>query len=163
MNKINKFLSSLLIFLLVTYITAYSQSHSPHIKKMSKESDLIFTGKVLDQKSKWNDNKTMIYTDVTIEVEEYVKGRSSNRVIIRHPGGEVDDIGELYSHMPKFDLGEEVLLFAVKDKKDGKLRVCDGENGKVQIILDKVSGKKMTALNKKVSDLKKEIRMNSVK
>jgi hypothetical protein len=56
--------------------------------------------------------------------------------------------------MPTFKEKEEVLLFVKKDLTDEKYRVYDGENGKIQIIKNEVTGEKITTLNKKVSDIK---------
>lgn len=137
----------------------FSQQISTDLKTLTKNSEVILTGKVSKQESKWNDNKSRIYTDVTIEVDEYLKGQNGERSItVRHPGGEVGEVGELYTHMPTFKEEEEMVLFAKKDKNDGKYRVYAGENGKIEIIKNKTSGEKFTTSNKKVADLKKQIK-----
>ena len=147
-----------LIFLL-PIASIYSQTISSNLKMLTKNSEVILTGKVSKQESKWNDNKSRIYTDVTIEVDEYLKGQNGERSItVRHPGGEVGEVGELYTHMPTFKEEEEMVLFVKIDKNDGKYRVYDGENGKIEIIKNKTSGEKFTTSNKKVADLKKQIK-----
>ena len=147
-----------LIFLLPV-ASIYSQTISTNLKTLSKNSEVILTGKVSKQESKWNDNKSRIYTDVTIEVDEYLKGQKSERTItVRHPGGEVDEVGELYTHMPAFKKEEEMVLFVKMNKYDGKYRVYDGANGKIEIIKNGTSGEKFTTSNKKVADLVKQIR-----
>jgi hypothetical protein len=147
----------LLITLLVSF-TSYSQSINSSIKKMSEKADLIVEGKVVQKKSSWNKDKTRIYTDVTVQVDEYLKGnKGNNNIVITTPGGEVDGVGELYTHMPQFNNDEDVLVFVKEDKRDRSYKVFNGEDGKITLYKDKVTGEKVTPFNKKVSSLKKEI------
>ena len=120
---------------------------------------MILTGKVAKQNSIWNKDKTRIFTEVTVEVEEYLKGNNGTKsIVVITPGGEVGEVGELYTHMPKFSKDEDVLLFVKKDKKDLDYKVFNGEDGKMTLYTDKKTGEKMTSSNKKVSSLKKEIK-----
>lgn len=156
--KITRLLSFTLIFLFIQ-VSTFPQNNPVSLSKMSKEADVIFTGKVLTQKSSWNKNKSRIYTDVTLEVNDCIKGQNSEKtIVVRHPGGEVGEVGELYSHMPKFYADEEVLLFVKKDTNSDEYRVSDGENGKIQIKENKATGEKITALNKKMSVVRGEIK-----
>lgn len=136
-----------------------SQSIESNIKSLSVGADAILMGKVTKQNSYWNKDKTRIFTDVTIEVDEFFKGNNGSKtIVVNTPGGEVGEIGELYSHMPRFNKEEDVLLFVKRDKKDLSYKVFDGENGKITLYTDKKTGEKITASNRKVSMLKKEIR-----
>jgi hypothetical protein len=129
------------------------------MQNLTEKSDLILEGKVVKQNSSWNQNKTRIFTEVTVQVDEYLKGNSGNKtIVVTTPGGEVGDVGELYTHMPKFSNDEQVLLFVKEDKKDKRLKVSNGEEGKITLYNDKTTGEKVTSSNKKISTLKKEIR-----
>jgi hypothetical protein len=126
---------------------------------MSKNADLIITGKVVEQNSSWNENNTRIYTQATIRVEEYLKGsNNSGSIIVSYPGGEVGEVGELYSHMPRFEDQEEVLVFLKKDEKSKRYKVFNGENGKINVITDPRTGEKVTSSNVSVSSLKAQIK-----
>jgi hypothetical protein len=139
--------------------TSLSQTIQSDIQSLSKGADVILTGKVTKQNSSWNKDKTRIYTDVSVEVDEYLKGNSSNKtIVVTTPGGEVGEVGEIYSHMPKFKNEEEVLLFVKKDKKEMNYIVVNGEEGKIALYTDKKTGEKVTSSNKKVSMLKNEIK-----
>ncbi len=143
-------------------ISTLSQTKPTDIKNLSAGADVILTGKVSKQNSSWNKDKTRIYTEVTVEVDEYLKGNNNNKsLVVTTPGGEVGEVGELYSHMPRFSKDEEVLLFVKKDKKDLAYKVLNGEDGKMTLYTDKKTGEKVTASNKKISSLKNEI-MNYV-
>jgi len=139
--------------------TSLSQTIQSDIQSLSKGADVILTGKVTKQNSLWNKDKTRIYTDVTVEVEEYLKGNNGNEtLVVTTPGGEVGEVGEIYSHMPKFKNEEEVLLFVKKDTKDMNYKVLNGEDGKMTLYTDKKTGEKVTSSNRKISKLKNEIK-----
>lgn len=136
-----------------------AQSLPTDIKDLSKGADAIFTGQVINQKSDWNKDKTMIFTEVTIRVDEYLKGNNNEKIIkVLHPGGEVGEVGELYTHMPRFDSNEEMLLFVKKNDQSGNYNVFQGEDGKITLYSDLVPGEKVTAQKMNVSVLKEEIR-----
>ncbi|HKJ82349.1 MAG TPA: hypothetical protein VJ954_10020, partial [Ignavibacteriaceae bacterium] len=106
------------------------------IEKLSDQSDLVVVGKVSEIHSKWNKDKSRIYTDVTVDVEEFVKGgEPGTRIVIKHPGGEVGGVGEWYSYAPKFKTTEEVMLFLHKNK-NGNLNVTKGAEGKFLVKKD---------------------------
>jgi hypothetical protein len=150
-----------LILILTAYFSTatFSQSMQAKMKKLSENSDLIVEGKVVQKKSKWNDNKTRIYTDVTLQVDEYLKGNQGNKtIVVTTPGGEVGEVGELYTHMPKFENDENVLVFVKEDKKNKNYKVLNGEDGKMTLYKDKVTGEKVTPSNMKMSKLKEEIK-----
>ncbi len=135
------------------------QINQKKMQKLSENADLILEGKVVKQNSSWNKDKTRIFTDVTLQVDEYIKGNRGNKtIVITTPGGEVDGVGELYTHMPRFTNDEDVLLFVKADKKNNTFKVFNGEDGKIPLIKDKATGEKVTSFNKKISTLKQEIK-----
>ena len=156
-----KYTYPLFVFLLLSGFksTSLSQTIQSDIQSLSKGADVILTGKVTKQNSSWNKDKSRIYTDVTLEVEEYLKGNNGNKtLVVTTPGGEVGEVGELYTHMPRFSKDEEVLLFVKKDTKDMNYKVLNGEDGKMTLYTDKKTGEKITSSNKKISKLKNEIK-----
>ena len=154
-----KILSLFIIILFIINFSAFPQQTISKIEKLTVDADIILTGKVIQQKSIWNDNQSKIYTNVTIEVEEYLKGKSNNsKIIITYPGGEIGEVGELYSHMPEFKNDEEVLLFVKKNEKENTLVVLNGQDGKLTLSKDLNSGEKITSSNEKVSEIKKSIK-----
>jgi len=154
-----KLFANLLLLSLICQVAIYSQSIKTDIKTLSQNADAIVTGEVVAINSNWGKDKSTIYTDVTLKVDEYIKGNNSQEsIIVRCPGGEVDGVGELYSHMPSFTANEEVLLFVKKGTSDMEYSVLDGEEGKIQIAEDRITGEKTTALNMKISVLKAQIK-----
>ncbi|MCG6912469.1 hypothetical protein LJE86_00975 [bacterium BMS3Abin03] len=155
-------IKSLLLLCLITggfLFSSVAQDRSLEIKKLSKGADVILTGKVTKQNSSWNENKTRIFTRATLQVDEYLKGNDNgNSVEVIYPGGEVGEVGELYTHMPRFANDEEVLVFLKKDEKSKGYKVFDGEDGKISVIKDVKTGEKITNSNLKISSLKREIK-----
>ena len=136
---------------------AFSQQSEAKLKQLTTNADVIVTGKVSGKTSSWNMDKTRIYTEASLQVDEYLKGNNTgNSVVITYPGGEVNGIGELYTHMPKFENNEDVLVFLKKDVKGYK--VFDGEEGKIQIIKDAKTGEKITSSNVRINYLKTKIK-----
>lgn len=151
------FCAVLLTFLLNSEV--YSQSLKSEIRNLSEGADMIVTGKVVDQKSQWNSEKSRIYTNVTIQVDEFLKGTNNqNRIVITHLGGEVGNVGETYSHIPTFLNDEEVLVFVKESAKDKSLTVFEGDEGKLTLYQDKMTGEKVTSKNVSASELMKEIK-----
>lgn len=142
-----------------TFLSSPGQTLSAELKDMSKGAELILTGKVTDQQSSWNEDHSRIFTRVTITVDEYIKGNNvGSTVVVKHPGGEVGEVGELYTHIPTFKNDEEVLLFLEKSRTQNEYRVFQGENGKMKIMTDKNTGNKITADRKSINSVKKQIR-----
>jgi len=127
----------LIAILLTISLPAYSQQEQSKINNLSQQADVILKGRVTDKNAAWNENKTRIYTKVTLQVHEYLKGKEKQKTIeITYPGGEVGDVGEFYTHMPTFEAEEEVLVFLKKDKKNNRFEVIRGHEGKIRITRD---------------------------
>jgi hypothetical protein len=155
-------IKSIFLFLLTMLFSGYfsialSQKTEAKLKQLTVNADLIVTGKVAGNKSNWNPDKTRIYTEATLQVDEYLKGNNiGNSVVVTYPGGEVNGIGELYTHMPKFENNEDVLVFLKKDASGYK--VFDGEEGKIKIMKDVKTGEEITSSNVRINYLKAQIK-----
>lgn len=131
-------------FLLVVTVERVSaQSKKLTTKDLTDRAEVVAVGKVTGIRSEWNQDRTRIYTKVTISVDQYVKGEQSEKILtVTHLGGEVGEVGELYTGTPKFQTDEEVLIFIEKDRKNN-LRITGGAQGKLRIIEDEKTGKKI--------------------
>jgi hypothetical protein len=86
-------------------------------EKLTRASDVIITGDVINSKSFWSDDKQFIYTSATVAIREVIKGeRLQNSLTIVHEGGEVDGIGLKVSDVAPLTVGETVLLFLSSEK-----------------------------------------------
>ena len=147
------------LFLCRFYPAYLAQQMSSEIQDLVIGSDVILIGHVTQQTASWNENQTRIYTKAIIQVDEYIKGNNTGgTVTVKYPGGEVGEIGEMYSHMPRFEDKEEVLIFLKKDDKDVEYKVYSGENGKISIVNDPKTGEKITTSNVQISSIKLQIK-----
>jgi hypothetical protein len=69
-------------------------------------SEEIVRGEVVEVKSYWNPEKTLIYTDVTILVDEHIKRDGPREIVIKIPGGKVGDDTVWVSDTPQFAEGD---------------------------------------------------------
>jgi hypothetical protein len=128
------------------------------MEQLAKESDAVVVGKVAGLSSEWNETKTRIQTRVMIAVDQSVKGDSSVKsMIVIIPGGEVDGVGEVYSHAPRFVRDEAVVVFAKKNIS-GQYHVSNGNQGKYTILKDEVSGKLSVAGGKTIEEFTTSIK-----
>lgn len=115
------------------------QEHDVQADALAKKAEVVAVGKVTGLKAEWDQNKSRIVTRVTMAVGEYLKGGAGSVMTITSPGGEVDGVGEWYSHTARFTKDEDVVVFAEKDAK-GNFRVSGGQEGKISIKKDQASG-----------------------
>lgn len=124
-------LVGLLIFIYGLTVTgAIAQDHTAKAHDLEAESELVVVGQVASIQSRWSEDQSYIYSEVILSVEEFVKGdRPGNTVTVRVLGGEVDGVGEFYSHTARFLDGEDVLVYLKPDER-GRLQVTGGDHGK---------------------------------
>lgn len=145
------------ILILIVPTTVRSQTRSLGTDELTKRSEIVAHGRVKEMKSQWEGNKERIVTRVTMAVGEYLKGGAGSVMTITSPGGEVDGVGEWYSHTARFAKDEEVVVFAEKDKK-GNLRVTGGNEGKISIKKDASSGLPRVSEGVSLDDFKARIK-----
>lgn len=142
--------------MLATVPPAFSQKNGKAVGDLAHRSDIIAVGKVTATKSGWDRSHNRIVTSVTVNVGEYLKGNEGNVLTITTMGGEVNGVGEWYSHTARFKTEEEVVVFANRDR-DGKLRVAGGDGGKVKIERDSKTGAEVVQGTKSLLDFKREV------
>jgi len=112
----------LIVFLALIVAFAFSVNAAEHqrtTKELTEKAESIIIGKIGEQKSEWNDKHTEIFTTITINVAENLKGHDHSKLrTIRVPGGKVGDIGLTVVGAPVFNTGEEVLLFLNSNDKN---------------------------------------------
>ncbi|HYO75827.1 MAG TPA: hypothetical protein VE010_05140 [Thermoanaerobaculia bacterium] len=79
----------------------------------------IVVGKVVSQESRWDAEHKRILTYSTLQVEKTLKGAGATQTTIVTPGGVVGDIAQEYVGIPRFQVGEEHVVF-VKNTRAGQ-------------------------------------------
>jgi len=98
------------------------------------QSDAVVVGTVVDAKSAWDGAGAQIFTDVTVDVGEYVVGVGPRRLQVRQQGGRVGDVVMHVAGNAAFAPGEEVVLFLIR--QDGFSYTVGMELGKYTIARD---------------------------
>jgi Matrixin/Putative Ig domain len=113
----------------------------PRDDEMVVESRAIVTGRVIGVSSSVDANTELVYTYIRLAVNGVLKGNiADGEIVLKELGGETRDRGTLIWGMPRFEAGQEVLVY-LNTWPDGSLRVHQGFLGKFNINRDATSGR----------------------
>lgn len=117
-----------IIFVLIAAYVFISQI-DPRIKTLTSLSTHIVIGKVESIECQQDENG-LIWTYVTLSVEQYLKGNGASAITIRTRGGQVEgvDLAQWVSGEAEFSLDERVKVFLVE--YDPFFFVVRGHEGK---------------------------------
>ncbi len=122
-----------------------AQGRAMTTDELVKQSDVVFVGKVNQLKSEWSSDKSRIFTRVTLSVDQYLMGTGTGSTLtLVTPGGEIDGVGEMYTHMPVFHKDEDVVVYAARDAR-GAYHVTGGSQGKLIVDRDSDTGMQYVA------------------
>lgn len=103
-------------------------------------SSTIVHGHVADVRSAWIDGRRSIETFVTVEADEYFKGRLGDSFTIRVPGGSLGRYRTIFVGAPEFRQGDEVVLFLRSDA--GRVSIVGLSQGAFRVMPDR-SGRRV--------------------
>jgi len=133
-----------------------STANATIVRTLSEEdlvnhAETILRGTVTSVRSEWNEERTKIFTYITITPGNFLKKDGTPKeIVIKQPGGEVDDIGMLVEGTSFFEEGEEALLFLEKGS-GGYYKVLGLSQGKFSLGTDPISRREIL--------VKKKVRM----
>jgi hypothetical protein len=99
----------LIVCLFLCFFSATLAEAFRHRTNWGKRVDLsekILRGQVIDVRSYWNSKKALIYTDITVLVDEHIKGDGQREITITIPGGTIGDVTHQVSDTPHFGIGD---------------------------------------------------------
>ncbi|MFQ5499363.1 MAG: hypothetical protein ACE5FH_06795 [Candidatus Zixiibacteriota bacterium] len=104
------------------------------IKQMADNSTDIVSARVVSVGSFWNEDKTFIFTSVTLDVKSPIKGNlaATSQIEVLVPGGVVDGTGLRVEHAPEFETGQDVIAF-LSPQPQNRYRVTAWEQGKFTV------------------------------
>ena len=138
-GKLSLFLGilSVLLWCCTTHATVMK---ALSMTKLVEKSSLIVEGQVSDIRTTWNENQTMIVTeiDITLAPENAVlKGKQGNNTVtLKLWGGTVSDQTTIVLGNPSFSMDENVLLFLRPGRRgefNGFLRLVGMAQGKYRV------------------------------
>lgn len=160
MKRRNLSIIFLIFVLFLGWIQAFGTAIKMSIKELTTKSDLIIVGKVIDATSKWAGDRSNIYTYVTINVEEFIKGSQlTNEILVQVLGGAIKDegIASLVSEMPSFQKGERVVLFLERSHSPKYFLVLTGRYGKFKVTPDNQIEGRSASLESFRQEIKKNL------
>ncbi len=147
-DGVNTMLNRIGLTSLVLFITLASSASAKRstATDFTDDDDLIVgaraivIGKVVSLACRLDAEQDRVYTYVTLDVEETLKGEiSERRIVLKEEGGEVAGQGSIIFGAPQFKRGERALLY-LDTRPDGSLRVHQMAFGKLTIAGDSASG-----------------------
>ena len=81
------------------------------VGSLKKASEAVVHAKVVDISSYWNADRTLIFTDVRLEVKGKLHGSAGAEIVVRVPGGTVGDFTVDMEGAPRFAMDDEVVAF----------------------------------------------------
>lgn len=110
-------------------------------KQLTAQSDAIIEGHVSATEPRLRTEGRGVSTDTTIVVQDTLKGRENkgSTIFLSMPGGRVGDLQTSASELPRFEDGEDIILFLTFIENYGYV-VTGGYQGKVTITANKDTG-----------------------
>jgi hypothetical protein len=106
-----------------------------NLEQLVQRADLIVQGQVESVYSQWNEQLRLVFTYVSIRVDEPLKGGSRQSVLIRQIGGTVGDIQMSIAGVPQFKPGETAIVF-LKHQGVSTFQVVRMNQGLYEVIND---------------------------
>jgi len=91
----------------------------------------IYEGRIVDKRTAWNEERTLILTHYTLEVGQTLKGIPTARVSFSELGGEIDGLALEVEGVPRYELGEEAVVFFHAEK--GRVMTLNWYHGKFPV------------------------------
>jgi hypothetical protein len=91
----------------------------------------VFRGQVI-RSSCFRDADGLIYTRTSLRVDEPFKGTFPEVLDVVHRGGQMGNDDDFYGLSPRFETGQEYLLFVIR-RSDGKLESTQGHASAIQL------------------------------
>src|SRR5262245_38390491 len=99
-------LTAAVLFLSIPTLLSATLILSRDLDAIAKGSTGIVRGRVVSIESRWNGDRTLILTDVSIAVTETFKGKPSREMALERIGGQVEGVALDVGGSPRVTLGE---------------------------------------------------------
>jgi len=111
-----------------------------NIEDLAGRADRIFAGRCVDVRESYDPALGQHVTYTTFEVSRAVKGGVRGRITIRSLGGADADPSrpDPIASVPRFRVGEDVVLFLYPDSRNGLTSPVGFGQGKFRIVKDKL-------------------------
>ncbi len=132
-HSITSFGTALLVMIAMLGSASATTLLKLDLETLTAKSEAIVQGKVTDMAPTRVDGR--IYTYITLEVNETLKGKEQETITFRIMGGRVDDLVTIVHGTPSFSMNEEVLVFLERPLEDKPLVVTGMVQGKFHVTV----------------------------
>lgn len=139
----NRYLVGLAVALMVaaTVPAAASTFVAMDQEELIASSAAVVEGQILDVRSFWNEDRTVIVSEARVEVTDLVAGEAPAVVTVKTVGGEVGSYRVEAHGFPTFSSGDRVLLYLSQDGDafrvsgfaQGHYKIRDGAKGTLAV------------------------------
>ncbi len=136
-------LSARVVFLLLTIIATqtFANSRAVNLAEMTSMAGRIVHGKVVEiREGQHPKNERMAVTFVKVEVTEMIKGEAAREVTFMQFGSSHQ---QYVAHLPKYSVGEEVVLFLYPESNLGLTSPVGEGQGKFVVRDDVRTGRRV--------------------
>jgi hypothetical protein len=105
------------------------------VPMLQQASESVVHARVKGMESSWNEQRTMIFTTVTLDVIRTLHGKPSKQIKVRVPGGTVDGYTIEMAGASKLRPDSAVVVF-INRWNDGAPKVAGYYQGVSQVVLD---------------------------
>jgi len=111
---------------------------------LAQHATAIVVGHVIHIASYWDSSARQVFTQITLDVEETLKGEelTGSSLILKQLGGRIGQFQSWIDGSPEFTRGEKVLLF-LSQNADGSARVDHLFLGKFSLFIDAETEKEL--------------------
>jgi hypothetical protein len=106
-----------------------------NMEQLVQKADLIVQGQVESVYSQWDEQRHLVFTYISIRVDESLKGQGPKSVLIRQVGGSTGTIQMSVAGAPQFTSGDLTIVF-LKRQDDSTFQVVGMNQGLYKIVQD---------------------------
>ena len=105
------------------------------IEDLARGATWVLRGNVVEARSSWTEDDTMIYTRYRVRVTDAIVGELPQEIEIKVPGGQIDGIRITNGEAPVYTEGEDIVAFLCVDPSASQDRVTYGWfQGKLTLV-----------------------------
>lgn len=104
------------------------------LSELVARAERVVLGRVVDKRARW-DGRGRIVTDVTLRVQERMKGAPGDTITLTRLGGSIGEVGMKVAGEPSFRVGERRIVFA-RPGRNGGWRPVGMSQGALPVVDD---------------------------
>lgn len=124
-------------------VPVHAQKGSMNLESLVRQSDMIFAGRVIDIETGVKDRMNLYMTAYTFQILDRIYGVEGDTIRIKQYGGEANGKKFYPPGVPRFELGEEVVVLMYPLSRIGMTSAVGKDQGKFWIKTIDSSGTKV--------------------